>query len=79
MERPEAMDSGHMALAGRDPGTILRTVQFVVKSREADRQAPIAEEYQILNTSHRVVKLILGTAKLGQLWDGIVAAAPIAA
>lgn len=74
MERPEAMDSGHIVLTGLDPATILRSVEFAIESRETDCRQPIAEEYQVRNTSRRVVKLILGTAKLGHLWDGIVAA-----
>ncbi len=74
MERPEAMDSGHIVLTGLDAETILRSVRFVTGSQETDRQQPIAKEYEVCNTSYRVVKLILGTAKLGHLWDGIVAA-----
>ena len=74
MERPEAMDSGHIVLTGRDPATILRSVELVVQSAAHDRQQPIAKEYEVTNTSYRVLKLILGTAKLGHLWDGIVAA-----
>jgi UDP-N-acetylglucosamine 2-epimerase len=74
MERPEAMDSGHIVLTGHDSDTILRSVRFVTNSQDHDRRQPIAEEYDVRNTSHRVVKLILGTAKLGHLWDGIVAA-----
>ena len=74
MERPEAMDSGHIVLTGLDADTILQSVRLVTSSRDSDRQHPIAKEYRVSNTSHRVVKLILGTAKLGQIWDGIVAA-----
>lgn len=74
MERPEAMDSGHIVLTGRDPETILRSVELVVQSASHDREQPIAKEYEVTNTSYRVLKLILGTAKLGHLWDGIVAA-----
>ncbi len=74
MERPEAMDSGHIVLTGRDPETILRSVELVVQSAAHDRRQPIAKEYDVTNTSYRVLKLILGTAKLGHLWDGIVAA-----
>lgn len=74
MERPEAMDSGHIVMTGLDPDTILQSVRFVTESQDHDRRQPIAEEYDVRNTSHRVVKLILGTAKLGHLWDGIVAA-----
>jgi UDP-N-acetyl-L-fucosamine synthase len=76
MERPEAMDSGHIMLTGIDSDTILRAVRFAVASRDIDRQQPIAQEYEILNTSYRVLKLILGTARLGHAWDGIVADRP---
>jgi UDP-N-acetyl-L-fucosamine synthase len=72
IERPEAMDSGHIAVTGVDADTILRAVRFVTATREASRQQPIAEEYEIRNTSHRVVKLILSTAMLCHEWDGIV-------
>jgi len=74
MERPEAMDSGHIVLTGRDSETILRSVNLVIASHEENRQQPIPKEYEVTNTSYRVLKLILGTAKLGHLWDGIVAA-----
>jgi UDP-N-acetylglucosamine 2-epimerase len=74
MERPEAMDSGHIVLTGRDPETISQSVELVVQSASHDRAQPIAREYDVTNTSYRVLKLILGTAKLGHLWDGIVAA-----
>ncbi len=74
IERPEALDSGHILLTGIDSETILRAVALVAAGREFDCHQPIAPEYEIRNTSHRVVKLILGTAKLGHVWDGIVAA-----
>ena len=75
IERPEAMDSGHIVLTGLDPQTILRSVSLAATSAEFDRTQPIAREYEVNNTSYRVVKLILGTAKLSHLWDGIAAAA----
>lgn len=74
IERPEALDSGHIVLTGIDPETILRAVKLASADRDFDRHQPIAPEYEIRNTSHRVVKLILGTAKLGHVWDGIIAA-----
>lgn len=74
MERPEAMDSGHIVLTGLDVDTVVESIAFVTKNRDHARQQPIAAEYQVTNVSHRVVKLILGTAKLGHLWDGIRAA-----
>lgn len=74
MERPEAMDSGHIVLTGLDTDTIVESVEFVTSNRDHASNHPIAAEYQVANVSHRVVKLILGTAKLGHLWDGIRAA-----
>jgi UDP-N-acetylglucosamine 2-epimerase (non-hydrolysing) len=35
------------------------------------RPVVIPADYQIDNTSERVVKLIMGTSKLSHLWDGI--------
>jgi UDP-N-acetylglucosamine 2-epimerase (non-hydrolysing) len=78
LERPEAMDSGQIVLTGLEPDTILRAVRFVTQEQFAQRNQPVASEYQINNTSHRVVRLIIGTAKLGHLWDGIIAP-PLAA
>jgi UDP-N-acetylglucosamine 2-epimerase (non-hydrolysing) len=74
IERPEALDSGHISLTGLDPASILRSVQFVTTHRDQDRHRPIAEEYEIRNTSTRVVKLILGTPTLGRRWDTNAAA-----
>lgn len=74
IERPEALDTGHIVVTGLDTSTILQAVRMVTGFRDIDRQMPIPEEYQITNTSHRVVKLLLGTAKIGHIWDGIIAA-----
>jgi UDP-N-acetylglucosamine 2-epimerase (non-hydrolysing) len=73
MERPEAMDSGHIVLTGLEADTILRAIRFVTANRDADRQQPIADEYEIRNTSTRVLKLILGTVRLSHAWEGIFA------
>jgi UDP-N-acetyl-L-fucosamine synthase len=75
IERPEAMDSGHIVLTGLNVETILNAVEFVTSHSDYDREHQIPEEYDVRNTSHRVVKLILGTCKLGHLWDGVIAAA----
>ncbi|MEZ6058297.1 MAG: UDP-N-acetylglucosamine 2-epimerase (non-hydrolyzing) [Planctomycetaceae bacterium] len=72
IERPEAMDSGHIIVTGLDQRVILDSVRLAVATQELTRQHPIPAEYAISNTSHRVVKLILGTAKLSHRWDGIV-------
>ncbi|MBN1824295.1 MAG: UDP-N-acetylglucosamine 2-epimerase (non-hydrolyzing) [Endomicrobiales bacterium] len=69
MERPEAMDAGSIILTGLDTDTILRSVELSVTERGGKK--PIPTEYEIENTSDRVVKLILGTTKLAHHWEGV--------
>ena len=75
IERPEAMDTGNIVVTGLDAGTIREAVELVTRVHAARQAAgercPIPEDYQIANTSERVVKLILGTARLSNGWDGI--------
>lgn len=75
IERPEALDTGAIVQTGIAPDTILQAVNFVTTMHRAasGRQSPssIPSEYQIDNTSERVLKLILGTARLSNAWDGI--------
>lgn len=75
IERPEAMDTGNIVVTGLDAQTIGEAVELVtnVHGERASKgeSCPIPEDYQILNTSERVVKLILGTARLSNGWDGI--------
>lgn len=71
MERPEALDSGNIILTGLNPDTILQAIKVVTEEKESQRKHPIPMEYDIENVSQRVVKLIVGTAKLSHMWDGI--------
>ncbi len=75
IERPEAMDTGNIIVTGLDPDAILSGIEAAVAFHAelpgADALATIPEDYQIANTSERVVKLILGTARLSNGWDGI--------
>lgn len=71
MERPEAMDSGNIVLTGLEPQRIIDSIRLVTEERESLTRHPIPVEYTIENTSQRVVKLIIGTAKLAHKWDGI--------
>jgi UDP-N-acetyl-L-fucosamine synthase len=71
MERPEAMDSGHIVLTGLEPETILNAVRFVAAQADHDLGYTIPEAYSVRNTSARVLKLILGAAGLSHLWEGI--------
>jgi UDP-N-acetylglucosamine 2-epimerase (non-hydrolysing) len=73
LERPEAMDAGTIILTGLDPETVLDSIALVLAEFEANGGAydRICPEYQVTNTSWRVLKLILGTAKLANRWRGI--------
>lgn len=73
LERPEAMDAGTIILTGLDPETVLDSVALVLDEFETNggRYDRICPEYQVTNTSWRVLKLILGTAKLANRWRGV--------
>jgi UDP-N-acetylglucosamine 2-epimerase len=75
IERPEAMDTGNIIVTGLDPSALLAGVEAAVAlhtERVVAGLPPIVPaDYQIANTSERVVKLILGTSRLSNGWDGI--------
>jgi len=72
MERPEAQDAGTIILSGFDHDTVISSVNVAVKqfsSQTAEHIAPT--DYNIVNTSWRVLKLIIGNAGLSNKWWGI--------
>ena len=73
LERPEAMDAGTIILTGLDPETVLDSIEVVLAEFAANggKYDRICPEYQVTNTSWRVLKLILGTAGLAYRWQGI--------
>jgi UDP-N-acetyl-L-fucosamine synthase len=75
IERPEGIDVGCIAATGLDVSTILQSVTLVTslfKERQAaKRPHPAPVDYQVTNTSERVISLIVSTAKLSNQWDGI--------
>jgi len=75
IERPEAMDTGNIIVTGMDGDAILGGIEAATAMHAARKAAGIAgvvpADYQIANTAERVVKLILGTARLSNDWDGI--------
>ena len=70
MERPEAMDAGSIILTGMDEEIVLQSIRLAIEQQDAVKEIP--EEYKITNTSHRVLKIIMGTARLSNSWDGII-------
>ena len=71
MERPEAQDTGSIILTGFDPDVIMNSIELVIEETETRSTFSVPEDYQIEDTSWRVVKLIMGNCKLSNLWNGI--------
>jgi UDP-N-acetylglucosamine 2-epimerase (non-hydrolysing) len=75
IERPEAMDTGGIIVTGLERDAILRGVEAAIRMhrqrRESGAATAIPVDYMVSNTSERTVKLILGTARLSNAWDGI--------
>ena len=71
IERPEALDAGSIILTGLDVDTVLDAVGLVMAEGRERLEMEIPAEYRVPDTSWRVLKLILGAAKLSNMWDGI--------
>ena len=71
MERPEALDTGSIILTGLDKEVVLKSIDVVIDqhNNKAANSNPV--EYEVTNTSWRILKLILGTAKLSNIWNSI--------
>jgi len=71
MERPEAQDAGTIVLTGFDLDVVLNSIETVIDEHKIRKYNSIAPDYQITDTSWRVLKLILGNTKLSNKWSGI--------
>ncbi len=71
MERPEALDTGSIALTGLAAGPVIEAIRVVKAEFDANGGVVCPADYMIRNTSERVVKLIAGTAKLAHKWMGL--------
>lgn len=71
MERPEAQDAGTIILTGFDPDVVLNSIETVIDEHNKRQYRNISPDYQITDTSWRVLKLILGNTKLSHKWSGI--------
>ena len=72
MERPEAQDTGSIILTGFEPDIVLNAIEATIShySLPVTRHS-LPDDYQITNTSWRVLKLILGNAGLSNTWWGV--------
>ena len=71
MERPEAVDAGTIILTGLEPDIVLDSIRIVIDEHKNGGYSHITPEYQVENTSWRVLKIIIGTTKLSDKWNGI--------
>jgi UDP-N-acetylglucosamine 2-epimerase len=71
IERPEALDAGSIVLTGLDADILISSVDLVTKENDLFPLREVPVEYKVENTSLRVVKLILGTAKLTNRWKNM--------
>lgn len=72
MERPEAQDAGTIILSGFDPDIVLQGIETVILESEIRKKyQKIPDEYNIPDCSWRVLKLMIGNAKLSNIWWGI--------
>jgi UDP-N-acetylglucosamine 2-epimerase (non-hydrolysing) len=71
IERPEALDAGSIILTGLEPDILISSVDLVTKEAGLYPNREVPAEYTVENTSLRVLKLILGTAKLTNRWRNL--------
>ncbi|MCB0900170.1 MAG: UDP-N-acetylglucosamine 2-epimerase, partial [Actinobacteria bacterium] len=67
IERPEALDTGAITMTDLEPEEVLRGIRFAVGRGAGERPA----DYEIRNTSERVVNFILSTAFQHDFWSGL--------
>jgi len=72
MERPEALDTGSIILTGFNANIVMNAIRVVIDQHQENRcNSRVPKEYLITNTSERVLNLVMGTAKLSNVWAGI--------
>ncbi|MBM0255914.1 non-hydrolyzing UDP-N-acetylglucosamine 2-epimerase [Micromonospora sp. 4G55] len=69
IERPEALDAGSVIMTGLDPAGVSEAVRVTVdQSRDG---VPCPADYQVRDTSRRVVDFMLSTVRRHHGWAGI--------
>lgn len=72
MERPEAQDAGTIILTGFNSDIVINSVEMVINEHRNGHLKQIPPDYQIPDTSWRVLKLIQGLSTLSNNWHGVV-------
>ncbi|MBN1213880.1 MAG: UDP-N-acetylglucosamine 2-epimerase (non-hydrolyzing) [Candidatus Lokiarchaeota archaeon] len=71
MERPEGLDTGSIILTGLNYQTIINAIDLTLTEKGNNIETEYTPDYKVENTSWRVVKLIVGSAKLSNKWNSI--------
>lgn len=69
IERPEALDAGSIMLTGLDPEDVVQGIRIAMSDRAA--QLGVPADYQVRDTSNRVVRFIVSTASRHAEWAGL--------
>jgi len=72
MERPEAQDAGTIMLTGFDSDLVLDSIKVAIIEHSGLRSRLISADYQVPDTSWRVLKLLHGLPSLSNKWHGII-------
>lgn len=67
LERPEALESGTIVMSGLRPSEVLSAIELIDSRIE---NPPPPNDYQITNTSDRVINFILSTHHVRNFWTG---------
>jgi UDP-N-acetylglucosamine 2-epimerase (non-hydrolysing) len=67
IERPEALDAGRIVTTDLDP----RRVVAAVADAQDQRGGSVPDEYDVTDTSTRVVRFIMSTAFQHRSWSGL--------
>lgn len=67
LERPEALESGTILMSGLRPNDVLSAIELIESRTE---NPPPPNDYQITNTSDRVINFILSTHHVRNFWTG---------
>jgi UDP-N-acetylglucosamine 2-epimerase (non-hydrolysing) len=71
IERPEALDKGSMVMTGLSKEILINAINIVTTESNLYDKKEIPDDYCVENTSLRVLKLIISTAKLTAKWRGL--------
>jgi UDP-N-acetyl-L-fucosamine synthase len=71
IERPEALDAGTIVMTGLEPEVVVSAIRMQTSEDNKKMTRRIPADYEIENTSYRVLKLIMGTHKLNAVWNNL--------